>query len=81
MIEDNLKNYEDAERFRIFHAVGRFRGTICATLFTGALFYMICPQRNGMAMMAKRPYLAIATFVGSWNVFYQLWSRRSGYSY
>tara|TARA_B110000285_G_scaffold187573_1_gene213415 strand:- start:154 stop:306 length:153 start_codon:yes stop_codon:yes gene_type:complete len=50
--------------------VGRFRGTICATLFTGALFSMICPQRNGMAMMSKRPYLTIATFIASWNVFY-----------
>ena len=80
-IEGNLNNFEDADQFRIYHAVGRFRGTICAALFTGAMFSMICPQRNGMAMMSKRPYLAALTFVGSWNVFYQLWSRQSGYSH
>ena len=40
-IEADVNLYADADQFRIYHAVGRFRGTICAVLTTmGALTYL-----------------------------------------
>ena len=37
-IEADTNLFADADQFRIYHAKGRFRGTISAVVFTGAFF-------------------------------------------
>ena len=78
-IENDTKPFEDAERFRMYHAKGRFRGGICASVLTAAVFTGMYPG-NGYNMMLKRPVVASALFVGSFTFFYQFWSRYAGYS-
>ena len=40
-IEDHIEWYADADQFRIFHAKGRFRGIISASVITtGAFAYL-----------------------------------------
>ena len=79
-IEADTNLYADADQFRIYHAKGRFRGTICAAVSTAAMFTVMNGGRNGIALMGKQPALAAAAFVGNWIVFYQFWSRWAGYN-
>ena len=79
-IEADVGLYGDADQFRIFHAVGRFRGLICATLTTGVAMTFLNGGTNGRALIHSKPYLAAAVFGGSFFTYYQFWSRYAGYT-
>ena len=79
-IESDVDLFADADQFRVYHAKGRFRGTICASLFTGAFFTVMNGNQNGVALVWKKPLLASAVFAGSWFTFYKFFSRWSGYT-
>ena len=80
MIEADVNLYGDADQFRIYHAKGRFRGTISAVLFTGSFFTVMSGNKNGLQAMTKNPLLATAVFGGSLFTFYKFWSRYAGYT-
>ena len=79
-IESDTGLFADADQFRIYHAKGRFRGTICAAVSTATLFTFMNGGKNGIQLMGKKPMLATGAFIGSLMVFYQLFSRRAGYT-
>ena len=68
-IENDPKPFEDAERFRMYHTKGRFRGTLSAAATTAVVFTAMHPGQ-GMNMMFKRPYIAGGVFLGSFSFFY-----------
>ena len=72
--------FSDADQFRIYHAHGRTRGTISAIVTTAAALTFLNGGRNGIGYAQKNPLVASALFLGSWTVFYQLWSRKAGYT-
>ena len=79
-IEDNLDLFADADQFRIYHAKGRFRGIISASIFTCAFFTIQNGGRNGKKAMGANPLLASLVFGGSLVTFYTLWSRYAGFT-
>ena len=79
-IEADVILFGDADQFRIYHAKGRFRGTICATLFTCTLFNVLNGNKGGAAHMGRHPLAAMAVFGGSLVTFYTLWSRYAGFN-
>ena len=79
-IEADVGLFADADQFRIYHAKGRFRGTICAMAFTGTLFTLMNGGSNGRAAMKQNKLLACAVFGGSLVTFYTLWSRVAGFN-
>ena len=50
-IEADVNLFADADQFRKYHAVGRFRGTISAMAFTGAFFTVMGGNKNGIRTM------------------------------
>ena len=46
-IEADVNLFADADQFRIYHAVGRFRGTICAVITTAAATTFLNGGHNG----------------------------------
>ena len=50
-IEAEVDLYADADQFRIFHAVGRFRGTICALGTTAVAMTFLNGGNNGRALI------------------------------
>ena len=70
----------DAEQFRVFHAVGRFRGILSASLFTFGFFHVYSGFHGGRAAMRSNPLLSVAVFGGSFAVSYQFWTRVAGYN-
>ena len=79
-IEADVNLYADADQFRIFHAVGRFRGTICALATTAVAMTFLNGGHNGRALMRQKPLLAGAIFGGSLFTYYQFWIRYAGYT-
>ena len=79
-IEEDVILFSDADQFRIYHAKGRFRGTACAIATTGAVATVLNGGSNGIGFLQKNPLIGGAVFLGSWTVFYQFWSRYSGYT-
>ena len=79
-IEADTTAFADADQFRIYHAKGRFRGTICALGSTMAVSTYLNGGMNGIGFMQKKPLIAGAIFVGSWTFFYNIWSRYAGYN-
>ena len=73
-IEADVNLFADADQFRIYHAVGRFRGTICSLVSTAVFFTLVNGGRNGMGAIKKHPILASGYFVANWAVFYKFWS-------
>ena len=69
-IEDNIHLYADADQFRIYHAKGRFRGLISASIFTAVLFNIQNGGRNGKKAIGANPLLASLVFGGSLITFY-----------
>ena len=70
-IESDISLYSDADQFRIYHAKGRWRGTISAGVFTATLLTIMAPGRtNGYGFAKKNPLLSGAVFGGSLFVFY-----------
>ena len=78
-IEADVNLFADADQFRIYHAKGRFRGTISAFLITGAAFGVMSGGRGGYAKMWQNP-LAVGVFGASWLVCYKFWSYYAGYT-
>ena len=79
-IEADTELYADADQFRIYHAKGRFRGTICALGFTSVFFTMLNGGRNGRAAIKANPVMAAAVFGGSLVSFYMVFARMAGYN-
>ena len=80
-IEEDVDLFGDADQFRLYHAKGRFRGVICASLFTGAAFTALNGGSNGYGAMKRQPALAALCFGSSLVVFYTFWSRWAGFNY
>ena len=74
-IEADVNLFADADQFRIYHAKGRFRGTLCTLLVAPAICTTLNGGSNGIGWMAKNKALAGLIVAGTWSVFYQLWSR------
>ena len=53
MIEDDTNLYADADQFRIYHAKGRFRGTLCAIGTTMAASTLMNGGKNGIGFCYK----------------------------
>ena len=79
-IEIDTNKYADADQFRIFHAHGRTRGMWCSLLTLMGASTFLNGGRNGKGWCSKNPYAASAIFFGSWIVWYQIWSRKAGYT-
>ena len=79
-IEQDINLFSDFDQFRKYHAVGRFRGTLCSLLFTTTLFTYVSGGTNGYGAMRRQPLLTAATFASSWVVFYTFWSRKAGFT-
>ena len=79
-IEADVNLFADADQFRIYHAKGRFRGTISAAITTMAAWTVMNGGHNGIAFARSQPLLAAGTAIGSWMFFYQVWSRQAGYT-
>ena len=81
-IETEVGLYADADQFRIFHKTGRFNGGICAGATTLGVFTFM--GRNlpggGIRIMKSQPLMAGGIFAGSFFVWYNLWSMKSGYT-
>ena len=52
-IEADVNLFADADQFRIYHAVGRFRGTICAVATTALATTFLNGGQNGRQFMRK----------------------------
>ena len=52
-IEADVNLFADADQFRIYHAVGRFRGTICALATTAIATTFLNGGSNGRGFMRK----------------------------
>ena len=50
-IEADVNLFADADQFRIYHAKGRFRGTICAVVSSATIFTIMNGGRNGIGLM------------------------------
>ena len=79
-IEANTELFSDADQFRIYHAKGRLRGTLCAMGFTAAFFTFMNGGVNGRAAMKANPAMAMAVFGGSLVSFYMVFARMAGYN-
>ena len=79
-IESDVTLYSDAEQFRKYHAVGRFRGILTAGFLTTVTFTGMNGWKNGMGSIQRQPFLAGAFFATNFLVWYQVWSRGAGYS-
>ena len=79
-IEEDVNLFQDADQFRIFHAKGRWRGTISAFLVTAGFSQMMGGRRGGFNYMQRNPLIAGPIFVASWVTFYQFWTRYCGYT-
>ena len=69
-IEANVDLFADADQFRIFHAVGRFRGTVCALVTTAVATSFLNGGTNGRQFIGKNPLISAAIFGGSLFTYY-----------
>ena len=76
--------FADADQFRIYHAVGRFRGTVMAAITTTAAFTFLSGGKGrrggGIGAMQRFPFLAAATFCVTWKIYYEIFSRNAGWT-
>ena len=79
-IEADINLFSDAEQFRSYHAIGRFRATVCTIGTTIGAMTFLNGGRNGVGHMWRNPWMATAVFVGSWATWYQVWTRYAGYN-
>ena len=81
VIENDIDSFADAEQFRYYHAVGRFRSIFSAMAFTAVFFTMIRgPGQSGRGIMKANPLMTAGVFGGSLVTFYQVWIRVAGYN-
>ena len=79
-IEGDVNLFGDAEQFRKYHAVGRFRGILTAGALTTTLFTVL-NKGNGVGYMKANAPLTGLFFASQTVVWYMFWTRWAGFSY
>ena len=79
-IEQDVNLFSDAEQFRKYHAVGRFRGILTAAGLTTATFTLL-NKGNGAGYMRANPLLTCAFFTSQTVIWYMFWTRMAGFNY
>ena len=72
--------YSDAQQFCKYHAKGRFRGVVSASLITVVTFTGLNGWRNGLGHMMQNKVLAGGFFLANLGLWYAVWSRNAGFN-